>query len=36
MKYIDKIDWSKLEIETIVVTKTDTGTKKEPTLLRLK
>jgi hypothetical protein len=27
MKYIDKIDWSKLDTETIVVTKTDIGTK---------
>ena len=27
MKYIDKIDWSKLDTETIVVTKTDIGPK---------
>lgn len=30
MKYIDKIDWSKLDTETIVVTKTDIGTKYNP------
>ena len=30
MKYIDKIDWSKLDTETIVVTKTDRGTKYNP------
>ena len=30
MKHIEKIDWSKLETETIVVTKTDVGTKYNP------
>ena len=30
MKYIDKIDWNKLDAETVVVTKTDMGEKYSP------
>ena len=30
MKYIEKIDWTKLETETVVVTKTDMGSKYNP------